>query len=314
MALKWKDYNKIKNEFEAYAETISMSIQCLIIVILIIIHIKYFCSTNNKIDGRFNILLLISLICAVIYVFWLYTFHIILPLMLGKRNKWLCFMSTLSALAALGQRTTIYSFFLIRLYDTFKTSVFEINKKYIIIILVLFFSTATPLVIFTCIAAYFADTPSCVDGKYYEQWAMSQIILYGIDIIISIVLSYVYIKRLRHLIKMINSGTDATNDKFLYIANKLTLLALATIITTFNTFLVAYLIGILGVSLSCFDIIINHTCVMLSFVVLDKSYKKYCCCCIRIQNKCYGINQNKNVIELAKEIKTNESSNTKTQT
>ena len=54
-------------------------------------------------------------------------------------------MTTLTAVFFFGQRIAIYSFFLIRLYGTFKSSIFEIKKQCIIIVV---------LMIITMIPAY----------------------------------------------------------------------------------------------------------------------------------------------------------------
>ena len=178
----------------------------------------------------------------------------------------------------------------------------------IIIILVLG-SAGFPATVLILVTAYLADSPSCIDGKYYNEWILAIIVTFSLDIVWAILLTYLYVKRLIQLIKMVNSDTETINDKFVYITKKLTLLTLVTIITTFIQGIFTYF-GVCGHSILCLDILLNNVCVMLSFNILDKSYKKYCYCCIRMQNKCYDINENKNVTELVKEIKNDESSNT----
>ena len=311
MSLNWEGYTDVTSDFEAYGDTILMSIECLMIIILIIIYIKYFCLTTNKIDRRFNILLLVSLILTLIYIYNFYILHVILSLVIGLRSKWMCFILTTSASMIVGgQRIAVYVFFLLRLYDTFKGSVFEIKKQNIVVILVLLIISLIPSNVLIIIISYLANTVSCHDGQYWSSYIMGNLIGYSIDILWSLLLTYMYVKRLKKLIEMINTDSNTTNDKVLYITKKLTLLALITITTSFMQFLYTYFIGVCAHSLVCLDLLLNITCVMLSFVVLDKLYKKYCCCCIKIQNQCYGIHENQNVTELAKQIKINETSNT----
>ena len=309
MSLNWEGYNDITSDFEAYTETILMSIECLMIIILITIYVKYFYLTKNKITKCFKFLLLIALISTFMYIFGLYIPHVILSIILGIRNNRMCFIILIWGVFLMGQRAAIYLFFLIRLHDTFKGSVFEFKKQKIIIIFAVMGSVISPAAVLVLVTGYLADSPSCADGKYYNEMLLALIVGFGSDIVWAILLTYLYVKRLRQLIKMVNTDTETINDKFVYITKKLTLLALVTIISTFIQGIFLY-VGVCVRSTLCLDILLNNVCVMLSFNILDKSYKKYCYCCIRIQNKCYGINENKNVTELVKEIKSDESSNT----
>ena len=304
MTLKWQGYSVIGSEWEAYAEIISLSIQCFIIIILMIVYLKYFCCTKNKIDTSFNALLLLSLIFTFIYIFGTYIIHGIFALILGYRNEWICFIINLCGLGILGQRLTVYSFFLIRLYATFKRSFIEIKKGSIIIILILMVITISIPGISAVIFAYFADNASCPDGKYAYEWLQSLIIANFFDYVWSILLSYMYINKLRKLIKKINSSNETMDNKLLNIANKLALLALVSVVSTMILAVLAYGVGVFSHSLICLDLIINNACLMFSFAVLDKSYKKYCCCCIRIQNLCCCLKISKDRKEILTQTKT----------
>ena len=47
------------------------------------------------------------------------------------------------------------------------------------------------------------------------------------------------------------------------------------------------------------DLIVNNLCMMCSFSIFDNEYKKLCCMCIRIQNKCYTKNETLKNTEMA---------------
>ena len=314
MSLKYEGYKR--NEFEAYGEIISHSIACLVILILFVIYVKYFCIQNktetslkNKIFERFRLILLGSLMASLMYILGTYTFNIIFGIILGNRSNYGCFMRMCWVFVIAFQRIAVYLFFIYRLYVTFTGSYLEIKKRTVNIILLMIviiqLSTATAPFIFS----YLADNFLCENGTYATQWILSLVASYLIDTGCAIALSCLYIKKLRQFRKI--TPTDGKKDDKLFgIVNKLTLLTLVTVISTSLLAIIAWGLMILPYPLACFDSIINNVCVMLSFVILEKSYKKYCCCCIRIQNTCC-IGTTKDEIELKTEIVLNESKSSK---
>ena len=267
MSLKYKGYTT--NELEAYGEIILHSIACLGIMVLLVIYVKYFCIQNktkitskNKKDQRFNLILLGSLIASFTYIFGTYTFNVIFPIILGNRSQYGCFIRIIWGFAISIQRSTVYSFFLMRLYVTFKGSYFELKKGPVIIILVVIIISQLVGATFPTIFAYLADDFLCANGAYVTQWLLSMVVSNLGDSMWAIVLSCIYIKKLRQLIKMISANDGRKDDKLFNIVNKLNLLAMVTVVSTCLLVIIAFGLMVFPYPLACFDSIINNICVI----------------------------------------------------
>ena len=292
-------------------ELILNSFACLIMLSLMVVYLKYFC-VKSKVNKQFNLLLLGSLLSSFIYIFGNYIYYVIIVLALQYPIKDLpdyCFVSTLIGCANIIQRLQINVFFIMRLYLTFKGSVVEIKKRTIIIIASLICITFTLGIISNLTISSFIKHVWCGDHNLRIVYGLSWLITYMCDWFWSILLSVLYIKKLRQLVKMINTNNNRKDNKLFNITNKLTILIMVAVATSVILILshpfFSSVLDLTGVLLAI-DSIINNICVMLSFAIFDKSYKRYCYCCIKIHNKCCDIQDN-DIKNLIKEIEFNDS-------
>ena len=303
----------LRSQLLGWIEVIMQTIACLVISILMIIYVKYFCiknkndSTNSKrkVDKSFHLLLFGSLLSSVIYIYSHYIVHTILVLILGFKPNHFCFITQILLIPMYIQRLHVYMFFIVRLYVTFKGSVVEINKIKIKIIIVSMIILGSIVGIFNSVVAYIVKETFCFDDDLGYLVLIGSIVMILVDNFWLILLSYLYIKKLRTLIRLISSNNNRSNDKLFNVANKLTILAIGTFVSSIIIFMLHIVIVLIFSSIMIpVDLIINNICIMLSFAIFNESYKKCCCCCIKIHNKCCCINND--AMKLIKEVELND--------
>ena len=333
MSLKWQGYNL--NAFRAWGEVILHTIACVVILLVIIIYFIVTYGTSHKtknikevsnsstntntntnipdntknttyksskasIDKRFNKFLIGSLILSFIYIYLTYFLNVISVIVLGYRWNHGCFIRLICADIPFGlQRIVAYSFYILRLNVTFKNSTFEVSQTSINIIVILLIISVSITMILVGISGYLAHDFGC-DGEY-QLFVIISVGLFNLnDIIWSIILSGIYIKKLRQLIRMMGTKQDA----LVSIVQRLSILAFVTVISTIILFSITLIAVLWAYTLPSIDLIINNICIMLSFAVFHQSYKKCCCFCVKIQSICC-ITPNKDEMELQKDIQYN---------
>ena len=316
--LNWQGYNK--SEFEAFGEIILQSIACLgilvvILIYIIVVHCNHLFTpkenrqirsgtlgtiqsgsntnteTNTKTRKReanksktikyFNRFLVASLILSFIYIYMACVFNVIFVIILGFRWNNGCFIRNSVNIIFVFQRIVAYSFYILRLNVTFRGSVFELTKNNIRILIILIFITFSSSIIPNSAFTYLSDGFLCT-GKYYDYYFYSLIWLNISDVSWCIMLSILYIKKLRQLIKNVQVNTSQIQS----VVHKLSVLAFVTVISTLLFGIFAFVALIWSYQCVSLDLVINNICIMLSFVVFQKSYQRCCCCCIKIQYLC----------------------------
>ena len=294
MSLKWEGYRD--HYFVALIELILNSLACMGILSLLILYFKiFYCNkaTSNK-SGYFDKFLLVSLVLSFLFIYSSYIINIILFIILGYRWNYGCFLRNVPWILVELQRMVVYAFYIIRLNVTFKGSIYAISTNKMRIIIILLVVTLGTALIPSVIFSYLMNQFSCT-GIYSRYHRLSGAWYNIVDLSWCIILSVIYIKKFRQLIR------DAKCDDMTSIVNKITILAFVTLISTLCVAIIIYSTFTLAAALSGIDLMFNNICIMLFFPVFKKSYKKYCCCCIKIQNKCC-IEPNKPAISLGKEI------------
>ena len=300
----------IESQLLGYIELTMQTIAFLVISILMVIYIKYFCIKNKNdntktMDTRFHLLLFGSLLSALIYIYCHYILHTILVLALGYKPNRFCLIANIIQILIFIQRLHVYVFFITRLYITFKGSVVEINKIKIKLIVALMFITLTVVGVYNTAVSWFVKEFFCMEDDLAYLLYVSLILMVLSDYFWSILLSVLYIKKLRELIKLINSNNDRKDVKLFNVINKLTILAVTTVVLSFIIVVIHVSISSWSSAMVPTELITNNICIMISFAVFKESYKNYCFCCIKVHNKCYGIHHE--TIELTKEIELNDS-------
>ena len=307
----------IESQLLGYIEVIMQTLACLVISIIMLIYIKYFCinkknddkNSKNKVDKRFHLLLLGSLVASLIYIYSHYILHTILVLILGYKPNNFCLVSSIILFPMFMQRLHIYIFFTMRLYMTFKGSVVQINKIKIKIIIATMIVIGIFIWVFNTVISYNIKEFFCYDDDLAYLMYVSLMLMVSNDNFWLILLSYLYIKKLRELMKIINSSGKRNDDKLINVANKLTILAVFTVVSSIIIIILHVILSLIFSSVMVsVDLIINNISVMLSFGIFNESYKKYCCACIKIKNKCCDVNHDGT--ELIKGIELNSSTKT----
>ena len=310
--------NWTTTQMDAIIEVILHGLLCIIFVILMVIYFCVFeckkelcCFKDKSNDFRlkkdelyrnipkiYKYLLFTSLIISGINIFgnlWISNLSVI---MFGIRNNKGCFYRTLLGISFFLQRILTYFFFLDRLRYTFRGSIFAIKPRiYYIsigIAITLFIATYGALIVMTYVhpdVSFLCVTSSDI---------VIIIIAYlGIDLCITILLTIIFIKKLNGLIRLTNMVDNNTDNiapdvhkiqrqiKLRLIVTKLTILCLVAVISTL-VFSVIFgnILTLYTYQTYALDLIINNICMMLSFAVLAHSYKKICCICVTIHNKC----------------------------
>ena len=280
MSLNWVGWNKFL--YEAWIEIIFHSIACIVTLVIIGIYIKFsntnVCRTCKNIKTRmkkgFHGFLVASLILSFVYIYLFYINNVIFIIILGYRWNNGCFISGLYQLIFVFQRIITYSFYILRLNVTFKGSVFEVSKKNIrimmILLIVVLGSSAFPSII----AGYLINNFKC-SGDYYKYYIYGGIWFNFVDISWCIILSIIYIKKLRQLLKNVHAKTDQIR----FIVNKLSVLAFVTVLSTLILWCIIFVTLKWTHTLVSIDLIINNICIMLSFKEFDPFYQYLCCCC-----------------------------------
>lgn len=267
--------------------------------------------TDTPIDARLKKFILASFIASFIYIYYTYANNFVLILIFGIRNQNGCFYRSLTWFVCthnllllyffhiyrlfLGiQRIIIYSFFLIRLYITFENSLFEIKIKYIYLIISILIVTILASFTGFIIVDYQTNGFSC--DMNVKRLLMFTIIIF-VDLLWGIILSVFYIIKLKEILRL--SGMESI--QYMYVARKLTILACVAFASTVLGTIFGIFGGVLKYEIACMDQIINNMCALLAFAAMDIYFKKICCCCVNVANKCV-MQVNKDVIELEQHI------------
>ena len=281
----------------------------LILLILNIIYIKHFCLKKRKNgalrkqqDIRFQLMLLGCLLLSLIYMIGTFIFNEILPIFfIGYTSKWGCFMKTSWVLLIGLQKVLMHSFFLIRLYLTFKGSIVEINKKLIIIMFIYIITTTLGFGITYVTLSFFVQQYWCENTDIPVLSTVAYIGNFN-DFLWFIVINFMYIIKLYQFIKTININDADKDNKMFEIVKKLTVLAVVAGITTILLISLLAPWRLWGSEYGGADLTVNCICMMLSFADFNKSYQRCCCCCIKLC--CYYCDRNKknDAIEMVKNM------------
>ena len=217
--LYWEGWSS--SMIEGYSELILHSFACIIIIILIIQYIWSFrCSKQSSKSSTnqliFQVLLLISLIITFIYIYISFYISCLSVLVFNIRYNYGCFYRVSTNISSTLQRALGYTFFLLRLKFAFKDTVYEITNIKFKLLLTSLYITVFSLQAILSYFAYFQGF-RCISIEYFILLICSSII----DIIWSILVTYLFIVRLQYVFKMGNNA----NRKFLYVSKKLTLLS-----------------------------------------------------------------------------------------
>ena len=292
---------------EGYAELVLQPIFCVIIVVLLGIYVYVFvfkralCVNNgnndskmtnkemisDKIPKKYKYLLLISLVITGINIFgntWLSNQCI---LIYNIRYKNHCFYRVLLGTTLILQRMLCYYFFIDRLRNIFVGSIFEIRKKCFYICVISGFIISIGIYIINIVFAYIHESFLCSNNNALRN---SIIISFIVDLITSILLTSVFIIKLRSLINLTNindAKVNQTNLKLRFVATKFTILCLVSVTSTIIfSIILANVITVISYQNYSMDVIINNACMMLSFGIMNDQYQRICCICITIQHKC----------------------------
>jgi len=286
MVIQWQEW--VHSAGEAWIGVIIFGIELLVMMGLMGIYIWIFICNQTRIRSNsvgsmksrdynklFRIFLLMSLIITFINVYG-NAYISSLIYFLNKRDHASCFIRALLNSLALIQRCIVYTFFLLRLKITFKDSIYNISNIKFGILLGLLYMTLISMQIIIVYISSVINAFICASSKYGNIYFYCVYIAAGIDIIWSILITYMFVSRLKSVMK-IKVTNDKSHNKFLYIAKKLTKL---TVIMVTSSLIAMGFIGLSYYSLQAIglDLMINNICMALSFGKLTKYYKKLCEC------------------------------------
>ena len=279
MKLFWEGITK--NYYEALIRIIFSGIICLLMIILWIIFIHVVCvkkKITSNIEKKFCIGFFISIVVGFIGVWGTFVVNDVLVLMFGIILKKHCFYGMLSIFGAFCvHKSILYTFMIFRIKILFKETKYALNDKcmYIWLIFVVLF----PLGLAFCIA-YFSYIQCYLSDTYTTICIIAAVL----DVSVSFALSYLFIKKLRQLIK---DNTYNKSDKLLDIANRITLLTIIASFSSISTAIFILPFERYANTMASMDILINNICMFLTFTPLTASYHKLCCCCIYLHNTCF---------------------------
>ena len=233
--LHWKEWNK--SALEAWISLILHTIVCIIILILMYIYIRIFlCNkcvkshpktesenkTTQYYDKWLKILLFISLTFTLLYIFSSYFMACIVILVFNIRYQYHCFYRSLCAGFLYFQRASLHISMVIRL-RSFEGTPFELSKiKSRIIIYVVI----TVNIVALSFLIYFARTEGlfwCNANGYHVKMTIG---IGGIiDIIISSLLTYIFVWRLKAMFTSKSRKNDDITTRVRYLFQKFTVLS-----------------------------------------------------------------------------------------
>ena len=281
----------------AFTSLVLHTIICLLMLVVFGIYIHIFCIQRYKgntvtsgIENKFCITLLVSILLGLIVVFGNYWVSNALIVIFDIRFENHCFYrNLLSAIPIYTQRCILYSFLVFRLKIVFQESILAISGKFINGLLI---SIIVALLTLASLQVYFSYTHHDFRCSNSRALFYNNIVAGLVDIISSLSLSYLFIYKLNQLIKLdVNIRSD-NSTQLRRVTNKLTILTNVAVISSL-LMLACVAVAFFSYPMSSLDIVINNTCMLLTFSALERHYIRICCCCIRCQNKCFGISTTK---------------------
>ena len=233
--LHWKEWNK--SALEAWISLILHTILCIIILILISVYIHIFlCNkwvkstdkmeskhkTTQYYDKWLKILLFISFMFALLYIFASYFIACIVILVFNIRYQYHCLYRVLCASFVALQKASVHVFMIIRL-RSFEGTAFELGKiKSRIIIYVVLIMNAVTL----SFLIYFARTEGLFFCNIYGR-NLGYVIIVGAsgDIIVSSLLTYIFVWRLKAMFTSKSRKNDTITINVKYLFQKFTVLS-----------------------------------------------------------------------------------------
>ena len=222
--LYWKGWND--SAMDAWSTIVLHSILCVIILVLIVICFRMFlCQKNISHDNKLlRILLVISLVFTFLYIYSTYFIACFIILVFNIRYHYHCLYRILCGSFYSFQRVTVYTFMVIRLQRSFRGTVFEFNKiKSKILIFLILCASVMQL----CILTYFAASKGSFQCHLNGVPHIKIAIVFGVagDVIISSMITYVFVWRLKAIFNSKLRKTDALTSKVKYLFQKFTILS-----------------------------------------------------------------------------------------
>ena len=179
-------------------------------------------------------------------------------------------------------RTFLYTYYLNRLYTTFKDSIYKISKlKYSILIGFVFIPVYGSLIFFVYANIVRIETNRWNESRGVLYTYISLVTPVTLDVTYNGLLFYMFISRLRMVIKLGDADQQHSSNKFDNLIRKLTSLVVISIIPQIMTMITYIINGGIGSIVIYIDTITSSLCLILSFSMYDREYKKYCFCFIK---------------------------------
>ena len=206
------------------------------------------------------------------------------------------------------QRISMYLFYIMRLYSSFKDSIYKINKI-ILILSCLFIIIGTYVIVIPFVTLSFLYTVKNTNNFEcnWDTYLMPLIgAAYFIDITTNFSLVCIFVYKLKQVSKRSSSNSSSSstvsmndnnnksnNDDNISVRRKardglqavtqklLVLLAFNMIISLFGLVILFYFVG--SYAACAVDVVTSNTCLWLTFSFNQKFYNKLC---LKIQNKC----------------------------
>ena len=247
--------------------SLSMILYCIQFILLVLLCILYVCLFIRDNKSKIHIIILISLILSMIYSILSFIFIDGNVLLFDKHDKYECFYANLIFGVIILERLFLYGFNAYKLNVSFKDSVFEIKKQTSIIIYC--------ILVFIC-CAYFVFI-FIVRHHQNLNIKIIFIIFFIMDILCAFISLKIFAGKINKLlaIQMV--------DVMRSIVNKLTVLTIICIISSIifilipGIFLTEFIL-IKPYKIFGIDLLINNTCLLLSFGRGNRIYNKLCCC------------------------------------
>ena len=223
LKLYWEDWTS--GYSMALAEVISHTLICLLMLLVLVVYIHSFCcqkTTSSRVEKLFRMWLLISILLGSIVVIGSYIMSNIIIVIFNIRYDNHCFYRVLiSGIPMASQRCILYTFLVYRLKIAFVGSIYEINSKSIMALLWFLVFLAVTV---SSIQSYFSSIHRNF-GCYNSTPLFITNVIGGIlDLIASIFLMFLFIYKLKQLIKL-----DTKHIGMRQVINKLTILAVVSI-------------------------------------------------------------------------------------
>ena len=269
----------------ALTSLILHTVLCLLMLTVLVIYIHSFCYKTTK-TTNYSRALLASVLVGLIHVFGNYCVSNVFILVFDIRFDNHCFYRILcSTFPIYTQRGILYTFLVYRLKTVFHKTIFALNEVSIYILLVIIIAVPIPLASLQVYFSYIHHDFRCSNSR--ELFIIN--IIAGLsDIITYLSLSYLFIYKLKQLMTLDHTKNADKSRKLRRVANKLTILTNVATVSSLLT-LICVSMAFFPYPMSSLDMIVNNTCMLLTFNSLDKYYGKLCCCCVHLQRQCFRI-------------------------